>query len=210
MAALLCTSGRICAFPEMMAAEWRRSSLSWLCELELALPAVVLEVVNVNHTKCLFIRCCFFVFFGTACLRSPAMYVQGKNSRRGWRLRESSKMCWKAVIYVCCLFGLVWFSFYVTIFLLLVFLPFRSPKVGGVSGQGSVLISSSYSNSFYSVGKKCWAREGYRKLRQLVPSSWSRITTGCSQHPRASATLYHLFPKSVDILPLPFSPFTGN
>ena len=34
--------------------------------------AAILMAVNVNQSKCLFIRHSFFVFFGTACLRSLA------------------------------------------------------------------------------------------------------------------------------------------
>lgn len=111
IAALLCTLGRIRLFPEMMAAEPKRSYCPRCVKYGLRCLAAVLKVVNVNHTECLFIRCSLFVFFGTACLRSPVHVCSRKEQMKVKTLRKSSKMCWKAVIYVCCLFGLVWFLF---------------------------------------------------------------------------------------------------
>ena len=92
-----------------MAAEWKGSLLFCVWNTCLSCLAAILKFVNVNHMKCLFIRCPFFVFFGTACFRSPAHVCSRKEwPKRVKTLRKSSKICWKAVIYYVCVF--VWFG----------------------------------------------------------------------------------------------------
>lgn len=122
---------------------------AFLCvKYSLSCPAATLKFVNVNHMKCLFIRCSFFVFFGIACFRSPAHVCSRKEQpKRVKTWRKGSKICWKAMIcYVCVLdwFGLVWFGFYSVS---LYFFPGLSfflslPRYKRAGGKISLLISS--------------------------------------------------------------------
>lgn len=86
--------------------------------------AAILRVVNVNHTKCLFIRHSFFAFFGTACFRSPAHVCSRKEQpMEGKNIEENfPNVCRKAVI---CSF-VHWFGLLLLLLLLLciiLFLP---------------------------------------------------------------------------------------